>query len=187
MTKYLIAILISVGASLTLAGVASADPVSDLAKANDISNPNLILTGQVLHVEGQPDYVVRKGDTLTLITRQLGTSPAPAVDVSAVAPTGGGTQPPPVPDAPPVVTPPPAVSVHPVNWDAVARCESGGNWAINTGNGFHGGLQFTLGTWHSNGGSGSPESASKEEQMRVADNVLKTQGIGAWPVCGRRA
>ncbi len=74
-----------------------------------------------------------------------------------------------------------------VNWDAVAACESGGNWGINTGNGYYGGLQFTIGTWRSNGGSGSPHGASREEQIRVAENVLHSQGIGAWPVCGRRA
>ena len=73
-----------------------------------------------------------------------------------------------------------------VNWDAVAACESGGNWAINTGNGFYGGLQFTMSTWHANGGSGSPSGASREEQIRVAENVLHSQGIKAWPVCGRR-
>lgn len=73
-----------------------------------------------------------------------------------------------------------------VNWDAVAACESGGNWAINTGNGYYGGLQFTMGTWASNGGSGSPHHASREEQIRVANNVLTTQGIGAWPSCGGR-
>jgi hypothetical protein len=73
-----------------------------------------------------------------------------------------------------------------VNWDAVAACESGGNWAINTGNGYYGGLQFTMGTWRANGGSGSPHTASKDEQIRVANNVLRSQGIGAWPVCGRR-
>ncbi len=73
-----------------------------------------------------------------------------------------------------------------VNWDAVAACESGGNWAINTGNGYYGGLQFTMGTWRANGGSGAPHAASRSEQIRVAENVLRTQGIGAWPVCGRR-
>ncbi len=73
-----------------------------------------------------------------------------------------------------------------INWDAVAACESGGNWAINTGNGYYGGLQFTPGTWSANGGSGMPNQASREEQIRVAENVLRTQGIGAWPVCGRR-
>lgn len=73
-----------------------------------------------------------------------------------------------------------------VNWDSIAQCESGGNWRINTGNGYRGGLQFTLSTWHDNGGSGNPEDASREEQIRVAENVLASQGIGAWPVCGSR-
>lgn len=73
-----------------------------------------------------------------------------------------------------------------LNWDAVARCESGGNWAINTGNGYYGGLQFNLGTWRANGGSGMPHQASRSEQIRVAENVLRRQGRGAWPVCGRR-
>lgn len=74
-----------------------------------------------------------------------------------------------------------------VNWDAVASCESGGNWHTATGNGYYGGLQFTMGTWRANGGSGSPHNASREEQIRVANNVLKTQGIGAWPVCGKKS
>jgi nucleoid-associated protein YgaU len=72
-------------------------------------------------------------------------------------------------------------------WDRVAACESGGNWHISTGNGYYGGLQFTLGTWHANGGSGNPADASRSEQIRVAENVLASQGPGAWPVCGPRA
>jgi cell wall-associated NlpC family hydrolase len=74
-----------------------------------------------------------------------------------------------------------------VNWDAVAACESGGNWAANTGNGFYGGLQYTLSTWHANGGVGNPANATREQQITVAQRVLATQGIGAWPVCGRHA
>lgn len=100
---------------------------------------------------------------------------------------------PPAPWAPPAPEPEPApeeapapVQAYSVNWDAIAACESGGNWAINTGNGFSGGLQFTPSTWRSNGGSGSAHAASREEQIRVAENVLHSQGIGAWPVCGRR-
>ncbi|MFI9815051.1 transglycosylase family protein [Saccharothrix variisporea] len=74
-----------------------------------------------------------------------------------------------------------------LDWDAVARCESGGNWSINTGNGYYGGLQFTPGTWAANGGTGMPQDATREEQIRVAENVLRTQGAGAWPSCaGRR-
>ncbi len=72
-------------------------------------------------------------------------------------------------------------------WDQVARCESGGNWAINTGNGYHGGLQFTQGTWAAHGGgqyAPSAQMATKEEQIAVAERVLASQGKGAWPVCG---
>jgi resuscitation-promoting factor RpfE len=70
------------------------------------------------------------------------------------------------------------------DWSGVAQCESGGNWHINTSNGYEGGLQFTRGTWYSNGGHGSPANAPRWEQERVAENVLRTQGRGAWPVCG---
>lgn len=73
-----------------------------------------------------------------------------------------------------------------VNWDAIAQCESGGNWATNTGNGHFGGLQFKPATWASNGGVGNPATASRAEQIRVAENVLRTQGIKAWPKCGPR-
>lgn len=71
-----------------------------------------------------------------------------------------------------------------VNWDAIAQCESGGNWSTNTGNGAFGGLQFKQATWSSNGGVGSPATASRAEQIRVAENVLRTQGLNAWPKCG---
>ena len=74
-----------------------------------------------------------------------------------------------------------------VDWDAIAQCESGGNWSTNTGNGHYGGLQFKPTTWAANGGVGSPATASREEQIRVAENVLRTQGIGAWPKCGANA
>jgi hypothetical protein len=74
-----------------------------------------------------------------------------------------------------------------VNWDAIAQCESGGNWATSTGNGFYGGLQFTMSTWRANGGAGNPVSATREQQIAVAERVLRSQGIGAWPACGKRA
>jgi hypothetical protein len=74
-----------------------------------------------------------------------------------------------------------------VNWDAVAACESGGNWSANTGNGFYGGLQFKPSTWAANGGVGSPATASREQQIAVANRVLATQGPGAWPKCGPNA
>jgi resuscitation-promoting factor RpfC len=74
-----------------------------------------------------------------------------------------------------------------VNWDAIAECESGGNWSISTGNGYYGGLQFSPATWSANGGIGNPAHASREDQIRVAENVLATQGLKAWPKCGSNA
>ena len=69
-------------------------------------------------------------------------------------------------------------------WDALARCEAGGNWATNTGNGYYGGLQFSLGTWQAYGGSGLPSNASRETQIAIATKVRNASGgYGAWPAC----
>lgn len=68
-------------------------------------------------------------------------------------------------------------------WDALAQCESGGNWATNTGNGYTGGLQFSPTTWAAYGGTGSAADASREQQIAVAENVHAAQGWGAWPSC----
>ncbi|MEV7614017.1 transglycosylase family protein [Streptomyces sp. NPDC089799] len=73
-------------------------------------------------------------------------------------------------------------------WDAVAKCESGGNWSINTGNGYYGGLQFSASTWAAFGGksyASQANQASKSQQIAVAEKVLKSQGKGAWPHCGK--
>ena len=80
----------------------------------------------------------------------------------------------------------PANAASGSTWDQLAQCESGGNWAINTGNGYYGGLQFNLGTWQANGGSGNPASASREAQIAVAERVLASQGWGAWPACSAK-
>lgn len=72
-------------------------------------------------------------------------------------------------------------------WDAVAQCESGGNWSINTGNGFYGGLQFTNSTWAAFGGTAyasRADLASKAQQIAIGEKVLAGQGKGAWPSCG---
>ena len=86
-------------------------------------------------------------------------------------------------------TAPVASADESVNWDSVAACESGGNWSISTGNGYYGGLQFTPGTWAGYGGkeyAPNAHQATREQQIAVAEKVLRGQGIGAWPVCGRR-
>jgi resuscitation-promoting factor RpfA len=75
-------------------------------------------------------------------------------------------------------------------WDRVATCESSGDWHINTGNGYHGGVQFSSGTWAAYGGhkyAGQADRATRLEQIEVARRVLAAQGPGAWPVCGPRA
>ncbi|QFQ97949.1 LysM peptidoglycan-binding domain-containing protein [Streptomyces phaeolivaceus] len=72
-------------------------------------------------------------------------------------------------------------------WDTVAQCESGGNWSINTGNGYYGGLQFSASTWAAYGGTqyaSTADQASKAQQIAIAEKVLAGQGKGAWPVCG---
>ena len=71
-------------------------------------------------------------------------------------------------------------------WDALAQCESGGNWAINTGNGYYGGLQFSLSTWRSYGGAGYPHQQSREYQIMIAERVrAATGGYGSWPACSQ--
>ncbi|BCJ41017.1 transglycosylase [Actinoplanes ianthinogenes] len=77
-----------------------------------------------------------------------------------------------------------------VNWDVVAKCESGGRWHINTGNGYYGGLQFSRGTWLSNGGgkyASTADKATKAEQIRIAEKLYAKRGLSPWPVCGKRS
>ncbi|WP_425824914.1 transglycosylase family protein [Streptomyces fractus] len=72
-------------------------------------------------------------------------------------------------------------------WDTVAQCESGGNWSIDTGNGYYGGLQFSESTWNAYGGqqyASQANEATESQQIAVAEQVLADQGPGAWPVCG---
>jgi hypothetical protein len=82
---------------------------------------------------------------------------------------------------------PPPANTSGLNWDAVANCESGGNWHINTGNGFYGGLQFDSGTWLANGGGAYAQRAdlaSREQQIAVANRLYAARGSSPWPVCG---
>jgi uncharacterized protein YabE (DUF348 family) len=71
-------------------------------------------------------------------------------------------------------------------WDRIAECESGGNWSINTGNGYYGGLQFSLSSWRAVGGSGYPHEQSREQQISRAKRLRSRQGWGAWPSCASK-
>ncbi|MBW3665377.1 MAG: cell wall-binding repeat-containing protein [Actinobacteria bacterium] len=96
--------------------------------------------------------------------------------------------PPPPPPCPPNSSPDCAYTYeHPIEtWERLARCESGGNWHINTGNGYYGGLQFSLSSWRGVGGPGYPHQNSKWEQIHRAELLQDRQGWGAWPSCSRR-
>jgi LysM repeat protein len=144
-------------------------PVWDLNKK--IEHPNLIYPGQRLLLPAKGEKLKHRPLPALAVTRVVSSerSAAPAassrrstVTRSAAAPAGGSV------------------------WDRLAQCESGGNWGINTGNGYSGGLQFAQGTWAANGGSGSAAGASRAEQIRVAERVRASQGWGAWPACSSK-
>ena len=91
------------------------------------------------------------------------------------------------PEPEPVEPATPVYSSGGTVWDSLASCESGGNWAINTGNGYYGGLQFNLGTWQAYGGSGYPHQQSREAQIAVAERLrAATGGYGSWPGCAAK-
>jgi len=144
----------------------------------DISDPDLIYPGENIRIPGEDEQ---------LAARDLPAS-APVVAQAAVAadPTAG-TQP---------TSSSASTYFAPVTnfaagdgsiWDRIAACESGGNWAINTGNGFYGGLQFTLSSWAAVGGTGNPADASRDEQIYRGTLLQQRQGWGAWPVCSVKA
>ncbi len=97
----------------------------------------------------------------------------------------------PIPTATPTPTPEPPTPapIDPnsdIIWDSLAACESGGNWQINTGNGYFGGLQFSQGAWNSVGGAGSPSDASREEQISRGKLLQQIRGWGAWGACAKK-
>lgn len=206
-----VALAVSVGVSLTgsiaanaqqatdsssrTVKVQSGDTLSGIAKNHQttyhrlfnantsISNPNLIFPGQELRIPAADEVLQSRALPVEAAVYdapapqpQAYVAPQPEVMVeSAPAPA-------PVAAAPTPVAPE-AAPVYGGVWDQLAQCESGGNWAINTGNGFYGGLQFTLSSWQAVGGSGYPHHASKAEQIARAESLLALQGWGAWPAC----
>ena len=115
--------------------------------------------------------------------------PAEAVVLAEQAPPPAEQAPPP----PAEQAPPPAEVVSPADqrlWDSIAACESGGNWSMNSGNGYYGGLQFNRQTWQAHGGqryAALPHQASREQQMLVATQLRDARsGYGAWPACARK-
>ncbi|MCU1358106.1 MAG: hypothetical protein JWM89_3524 [Acidimicrobiales bacterium] len=119
------------------------------------------------------------------------TAPAPTTTAPASTTTAPPTTTTEPTTAPPTTAPPaPQAAPAPVAsgsvWDDLAGCEAGGNWAINSGNGYYGGLQFSLQSWHAMGGAGYPNQASREQQIAIGERLRAAQGWGAWPACARK-
>ncbi|CAJ1496172.1 transglycosylase family protein [[Mycobacterium] kokjensenii] len=73
-----------------------------------------------------------------------------------------------------------------IDWDAIASCESGGDWSADTGNGAYGGLGISAEDWRANGGDGLPSQATQQQQIAVANRILANRGPGAWSACAAR-
>jgi LysM repeat protein len=130
-----------------------------LAKANSLGDPNKIYVGQVI--------TVPSSSGTSQEASQSAQAPSNPINTSSQVPSDNSS----------------------VDWSSVAQCESTGNWSIDTGNGFYGGLQFTESTWLAYGGGQYAQyanQAGESQQIAVAENVLAGQGIGAWPVCGSK-
>jgi LysM repeat protein len=166
-------VTINPGDSLSAIAAAHGSTVQRLFDANtDIDNPDLIFPGHQLRI---PDP-----------NEQLANRPMPAgsaavtQSVQEVAPAQASAR-----QSMPAQASAAAVASGSV-WDSLAQCESSGNWSINTGNGFYGGLQFTLATWQGLGGTGLPNQASREEQIARAEMLLARSGWGNWPACSAK-
>lgn len=141
---------------------------------SDIANPDLIYPNEQVRIPADDENLTPR----EVPVNQTITPPTPTEASSAAAPAPARH-----------VSAPAATNFAPGNgsvWDELAACESGGNWAINTGNGFYGGLQFTLSTWQSLGGSGLPSDASREEQIARAEALQARSGWGQWPACSAK-
>ena len=131
--------------------------------------------------------------TTTTVAPSTTVAPAPPTTQAPAAPVRARVAAPPTTVAPapaPTPTTPPvsggfADPNDPANWDRMAQCEAGGNWAINSGNGYFGGLQFSLAMWTDVGGAGYPHEASREEQIKRGMILQARGGWGQWPSCAR--
>lgn len=142
----------------------------------EIKHPDVIYTGNKVRIPAPGEQ---------LANRPLpGETPSAPATVPKRQPVAAAPQPKPQPRRQRVIKP--SANVNGGVWDRLAQCESGGNWHINTGNGFYGGLQFTLSSWRAVGGTGYPHQASKAVQIANAKKLLAIQGWGAWPACSSK-
>lgn len=166
--------IVTVNEGDTLYAIASAHNTtySRLFDANtNIADPDIIHPGDQVRIPDQTEQ---------LTPREM-PSDAPAASVVSTEAS--------VPQNRPVVTYTPSAVSDGSVWDRLAQCESGGNWAINTGNGFYGGVQFDRGTWLSNGGGAyapTADLATRDQQIAIASKVQAARGWSPWPACSAR-
>ena len=146
--------------------------------------------------QADPAVALSDGRRTLADVEEIATAVAPPTTTTTVAPatttTTAAPAPAPAPPAP-APTPPPATSgtgysdpANPAAWDRLAQCESGGNWAINTGNGYYGGIQFSLSSWQAVGGTGYPHEHSRETQIAMGQRLWQQGGWAHWPGCSRQ-
>jgi hypothetical protein len=162
---------VALGLAMVLVGLPSAGTSEERVEAQGFTRPQKLSLEQ------------------TTLQPTTTTTQAPAPTTTAPIPPPSTTTTVTAPPSPPQTvapTPPPSpVTAGSRDWDAVAQCESGGNWSINTGNGYYGGLQFSLSTWRGVGGPGYPHEHSRETQIHYAEILYSQRGASPWPVCGR--
>jgi LysM repeat protein len=162
-------IMVNPGDYLAKIADANSSTVQRIYDANtEINSPDLIFPGQNIRIPGSKEQLASRPlpSDVTTATSQ---ATAELATKNSVFTTSSA-----------------AVVASDSVWDRLAACESGGNWAINTGNGFYGGLQFTLSSWRATGGSGSPSDASRDEQIARGQSLFTSQGWGAWPACSAK-
>lgn len=144
----------------------------------EIKHPDVIYAGDKVRIPAPGEQ---------LANRPLpGETPAAQAIAPRQQPVAAAPQPKPQPRRQSAIKPKPSANINGGVWDRLAQCESGGNWHINTGNGFYGGLQFTLSSWRAVGGRDYPHKASKAVQIENAKKLLAIQGWGAWPACSSK-
>lgn len=173
--KYIICVLACASILVGCSGKESSDVVATGTTQPDVS----VLSATLVKPSGVIETTIVETTTTVPATVPMTTTTVKKTTTTKLKPKSTTTLTP----AEPEVTTTTKVTGH--NWDAVAKCESGGNWSINTGNGFYGGVQFSLSSWRAVGGTGYPHQASKAEQINRAEKLLALQGRGAWPHCGK--
>lgn len=179
---------VSVSYGDTLSSIAEAhgtDYVRVFNANEHIAHPDIIDVGQEVRI---PSAEEELPDRFSSIVPPQPVQPVVAYEQPAQTQTYQYQEPAYQAPAPQPAAPAPAVA-NGSTWDALAQCEAGGNWSINTGNGYSGGLQFHPQTWTGHGGGAyapTAAGATREQQIAIAEKVLASQGWGAWPACSAK-